>query len=99
MEKRKSERLELSLPVTVSFSGKLSPLSLQTKNISSGGVYIETDCILPPATALSLEIQLTPIDNNQNNKKTFIQLKGQVLRSSAKGMAIQFIDEHRFFRA
>lgn len=99
MEMRKHERLELSLPIAVSFADSFSYLNLYTKNISAGGVYIETPSSLPQSTTLLMEIQVTPKGNNQYNKRTFVKVKGRVLRSDDKGMAIQFLEEQHFFRA
>ena len=74
MERRKSERLELALPVTISFADNLYPIKLVTKDISSGGVFIETDHSLPPSTQVLMEIQLTPLIAHKTNKRTFVKL-------------------------
>ena len=99
MERRKSERLELSLPVTISFADNLYPIKLLTKDISSGGVFIETDHNLPLSTKVLMEIQLTPLIANKTDQLTFVKLKGQVLRATDQGMAIQFLEDQFFFRA
>jgi len=99
LEQRKSERLELSLPVTISKTGIIPPMELETKNISTGGIFIETDSCLPVSTTLTLAIQVTPKGNNSTGNRTFVKLKGRVLRSNDRGIAIQFIEDQFFFRA
>lgn len=99
MERRNSERLELALPITISFADNLYPIKLLTKDISSGGVFIETDQSLPLSTQVLMEIQFTPSITHKTDKQTFVKLKGQVLRTTDKGMAIQFLEDQHFFRA
>lgn len=46
-----------------------------------------------------MEIQLTPSIAHKTDKLTFVKLKGQVLRATDQGMAIQFLEDQFFFRA
>ena len=90
-EKRKQPRASLFLPVQlhVDSAGKLT--NYVTRNISAGGMFIETDSPLPVGTTASLVLHVTSLDMH-------LDVDGWVVRSvceptaseTSPGMAIQF---------
>ncbi len=92
-ERRKSERVAVTLPVQVLEDGAESAKEYESANLSEGGIFIQTDSPLPVFATVTLSFPLSFSDS-------CIHTKGIVLRSIGKatrpqllaGMAIQFID-------
>ncbi len=58
-EKRRARRFELALPVTLMSAGeKESPLTVQSRDISSNGILLECDAELRLGTTLELLVTL-----------------------------------------
>ena len=95
-ERRKLERFQLRLPAEIEVVSRVpglekEKLTLQTDNICSGGAFFHTPTPLPEGTQVKIDMLL-----NFHRLKTIekrrplIKVKGNVLRSEAIGMAIQF---------
>lgn len=90
-ERRDHPRATLSLPVQLRVDGADEVVTYVTRNISSGGLFIETDAPLPIGTTVSLLIHVPSPDGQ-------LQAEGTVVRSAlpaevgegAPGMAIRF---------
>ncbi len=68
-EHRTAARFDTALAVDV------EGLSAQTRNISAGGVYFETDVDLPLGSLLSLSVQFT-----EGGRKHWLACEGTVVR-------------------
>jgi len=70
-------------------------MSNYTVNVSSGGVFIEADDILPVDTALEIKFKLPDNDNiiTCNARVAWTNKPGQLRKDSLPpGMGIQFVD-------
>ena len=94
LERRHMERFFLELPAffTVQSNGNenQSP-EFTTHNICAGGAYFETQNPLSIDTKGIFDIKL-PIKSHQisTKKQSHILVKGKVVRSEKKGMAVSF---------
>jgi len=94
-ERRELERFKLKLPARIEMvSGKPEVgrdiINTETDNISSGGAFFHTLSPLPEGTQVKIDLLL----NFQRlripkNRRPHINVRGNVLRSEATGMAIQ----------
>lgn len=96
MKKRMLQRYNMEVPVTLSFSSakkKQNSLELMTRNICSGGAFLETTSPLPLGTPVNLDLVL-PLEKFKKiqSKKAHIALSGEVIRAEKNGMAICFHD-------
>lgn len=96
-DKRKSRRIQVFLPVDCR-----SPHYLQSKNslnISTGGIFIETDLLETPGTSVELEFMFK-VDDESFEK---VVMRGEVIwvgeskkftshGAKSKGMGIKFIN-------
>ncbi len=95
MEKRRQfERFALELPAKLEVEAtaqKDEPSSLKTSNISAGGAFFHTARPLSEGTKVKLNIILA-IDKLKKltGSQCHIKVKGEVVRSDEKGMAIRF---------
>ena len=90
-ERRLYERLSYPFPVRLeTITNGKQVLKLTTKNISASGTFISTPMFFPEGTRFILE--LTFPNNYQTDKyvKTLNGCKGNLVRSTAQGIAIQF---------
>jgi len=92
-ERRQFERFTLSLPVrleTITLDRK-KILDLETRDISASGTYIPTLTSFPKRTRFIMDLT---IPNNDIKEFKYVKsLKGctgTMVRSTSKGMAIQF---------
>jgi c-di-GMP-binding flagellar brake protein YcgR len=93
-ERRKFERFDLELParVEVETPGQKTELfSLKTSNISAGGAFFHTAQPLSEGTKVQLNlILLVEKLKKLTGYECHIKVKGYVVRSDDKGMAIRF---------
>jgi len=101
MEKRRARRFELALPVTLMSAGeKESPLTVQSRDISSNGILLECDEELRLGTTLELMVTL-PKEITQA-APVRLRCLGRVVRVDRKpqkriGVAVT-IDRYEFMR-
>ena len=95
-EKRKFQRFDLALPARVEVLDQMTIeekplLTLATKNISQGGAFFPTSSPLPEGTEVKVDLVL-PLNGLDKIKedRSYMQVKGRVLRSDPDGMAISF---------
>ncbi len=93
-DKREFERFELAFPATVVTGEKEHKLQLHTKDISAGGVFLNTEEPLKEGTKVTLEIVIS----NETLKKltgyeSCIKVGGTVVRSEGEGIAVSFNDQ------
>jgi len=95
-ERRELERFKLRLPARIEVvSGKpeegIDIINIETDNISSGGAFFHTLSPLPEGTQIKIDIGLNSQKlRTPRNSRSHIKVSGNVLRSEATGMAIQF---------
>ena len=96
--RRNQERLNLNLVATISpvesgSLGEIGTASAVTRDISASGAFLMTSTNLPAGTQLELEVHL-PIDElkplDESGKDIALKAVGHVVRSDAKGVAVQF---------
>jgi hypothetical protein len=92
-ERRKFERFTLPLPVrleTITLNNNKT-LDLETRDISASGTFIDTLTSFPKGTGFIMDFTI-PSDNIKEFKyvKVLRGLTGTMVRSTSKGMAIQF---------
>jgi hypothetical protein len=95
-ERRELERFKLRLPARIEVvsgvpEGGRDIINIETDNICSGGAFFHTLSPLPKGTQVKIDMLL----NFQRlripkNNRPHIKISGNVLRSEATGMAIQF---------
>ena len=92
-ERRMYERFQLSLPARLEMNstGKKEIFELQTRDISAGGVFINTMDQFPEGTRFKLDLTIS----SERIKKltgvnSLIESTGNVVRSTTEGVAIQF---------
>ncbi len=89
------ERYDIPLKALLSFADAPSR-ELTTTNISEGGVYFETDSILPVGTEVYLSIFPTSFNNWQDDQQKIVRLQGKVQRLNDHGVAICFYENYYF---
>ncbi len=88
-------RFDLKVPLTLKFidksSGKEGVVNLRSLNISSSGAFVEPGSQLNTDSLMEIDLDI-PIDqiDTLNNRRSKVSVKGKVVRSSNKGMAISF---------
>jgi len=104
MEKRRQfERFALELPARLEVEAtaqKDEPSSLKTSNISAGGAFFHTERPLSEGTRLRLNIILA-IEKLKKliGSQCHIKVKGEVVRSDEKGMAVRFQRDYSMMSA
>lgn len=100
-DRRALERFKLRLPARIEVVSGIPEMdtpimNIETDNICSGGAYFHTLSPLPKGTPIKIDIVLnsqrlrTPGKNRPR-----IVVSGNVLRSEATGMAIQFYNGYK----
>ena len=92
-EKRKLKRFDLKVPGRVTSGSKIVECSVLTRDISSGGAFVDSPFSLPDGAGVILELILSvkrPVTSTGNSGHTRVTVSGRVLRSDDRGMAIQF---------
>jgi len=87
IEKRLRPRITTDMELIVQHSGKYEWSSL--RNLSGGGVFIETDNPRPPDSTLSMQIRLPGDSETLDIEGRVIWIK-QGSKASAAGMGIEF---------
>ena len=95
MERRMMERYDIPLKALLSFTDAPSR-ELTTTNISEGGVYFETDSVLPIGTEVYLSIFPTSFKNWLNDQQKIVRLQGKIHRRNDHGLAICFYEHYHF---
>ncbi len=95
-ERRRFQRFDFRLPASIevmdSYQGKEKiALSLQTGDVSGGGAFFHTAQSLPKGTRVRVRMVLG--FKSRNGREAFIEVKGKVVRSESRGMAVCF-DKH-----
>ena len=105
-ERRKLERFEFNIPAKIERmpldhrETKEKQLDLLTSDISSGGAYFHTVQPLPEGTDVKIDLIL-PLDKlkllktDSDVQKILIKVKGTIVRSESRGMAIRFDRNYR----
>ncbi len=93
-ERGEFERFDLELPARVEVEApgqKDEPFSLKTSSISTGGAFFHTERPLSEGTRLRLNLILA-IEKLKKltGSQCHISVKGTVVRSEERGMAIRF---------
>jgi len=103
VEKRQQERYSLRAPVHLKKEDGFEQVTegFLTKDISSKGVYIESDnASLVPGEKIHLEVTLT-IDKLKElfdcSEKIILKVDGSVVRSMKEGIAIEFDRKYSIF--
>ncbi|MBA7564396.1 hypothetical protein ES708_06059 [subsurface metagenome] len=93
------ERFPLKLPARIFVNGeggKADFLDVITSDISAGGAFFHTDKPLPVGTEMYVDMVL-PLDELKKieGKRANIKVKGAVIRTGERGMAISFDKKYR----
>lgn len=87
--RRKEERFTLNVPAQL--APKTMPeQTLRSQNISSHGIFFQTDMAYPVGTTMTLTISLDFGDGRAGTVQSNFQVEGAVVRTEPKGMAIAF---------
>ena len=95
-ERRELERFKLRLPARIEVVSGVPQvekdiINIETDNICSGGAFFHTLSPLPEGTQIKIDIVLNSLKlRTPRNRRSHIKVSGNVLRSEATGMAIQF---------
>ncbi|MBW2560606.1 MAG: PilZ domain-containing protein [Deltaproteobacteria bacterium] len=97
--KRKLERFPLKLPAHIVVDGEekeAASLDAITSDISAGGAFFHTGTPLPVGTEMYVDLIL-PLDELKKieGKRAKIKVRGTVIRTGEKGMAISFDRKYR----
>lgn len=97
--KRKLERFPLELPARIFVNGEgkgADCLDAVTCDISAGGAFFHTDTPLPVGTEMYVDLVL-PLDELKKieGKRANIKVRGAVVRTGERGMAISFDKKYR----
>ncbi|MCU7959139.1 MAG: PilZ domain-containing protein [gamma proteobacterium symbiont of Bathyaustriella thionipta] len=85
MLQRLQQRLELSLPVALSWSG-LGIVTGETVNLSAGGAFVRTGGISLP---LHEPLEFTMV-SSRGRKKRLVSLKARVIHQHNQGIGMSF---------
>lgn len=96
-ERRIDSRAPLTLPVRLQIEGTDQVLDFRTRDVSEGGIFIETDSPCPIGTQFKAEVFMPTVNMT-------IEARGTVVRSIPEGsgidgpigMAIRFTDHGDF---
>ena len=88
-EKRKIERFDLKLPVSIKMKGSQVENSY-TKDISSMGVFVQTTNPLETGSQVDLAVKLPFKIDKKECRENIIKVSGKVIRIDTDGMAILF---------
>ena len=92
-ENRSVERFDLDLKAFVSVSddtNESNSLTMQTRDISTNGVYLLTENPLPIGTKVKVDMVLSLDELKKLGGKALIKTSGEVLRTESGGMAVCF---------
>lgn len=93
LDRRKQERFDLEIPVSLQITDakEKEVLSLTSKNVCSGGAFLNTNCPLAIGTSaqVDLTIPLPHLEGIKSNK-VLITVGGESIRIAEDGMALRF---------
>jgi hypothetical protein len=92
-DKRNVERFDLDLKAFVSEfddTDESKSCAMQTRDVSTNGVFLFTDTPLPVGTRVKVDMVLALDELKKIGGKALIKTSGKVLRMEAGGMAICF---------
>ena len=95
-ERRRFHRYDLQLEANISvYQDHMFQKTEKgkTRNISSGGAFIQTSSRYPLGISLYLEVYLPVQSQARNPQVSKIQGQGRVIRNSSQGFAISFDQE------
>ena len=97
-KKRSMERYSLELAAQLSYENvnkKKSSRTLKTRNICSGGAFLETAKPLPMGTHVTLQL-LLPLDklDSIELEQAQVAVSGEVIRIEKAGMAVRFDESY-----
>ena len=95
MEKRTMQRFNLPLRAILSYAHAPAE-DLQTKDISVGGAFFETDKTMPKGTRVFLSIFPLHHEDGRPDLQVVEKIYGEVRRQSNHGMAVCFDRQHHF---
>ena len=102
MEERRFNRrfnLQLTCLLCRSNGDASAPRELVTDNISSGGAYFYTSSPYPVGTRLNIQVMVRRLGNlDANANGSYISICGEVHRTDAVGMAVEFDDQYHIFQ-
>jgi hypothetical protein len=78
-DNRKSQRFQIRLSAEVSFSGKV--FTATTRDLSVGGVCLESDRLLPEGNALTVGLFLV-VDDVEDSTQPPLEMRGKVAWST-----------------
>jgi hypothetical protein len=88
LERRKLERFDLRLPAKIERLSLIKGMhNLLTRNISSGGAFLETTKHLPENSRINVDL-VVPTG-------VLLKITGAVLRSEPSGIAVRFDNEYQ----
>ena len=100
-ERRKLERFELNAPARVllgSGRSKKDEYNLTTRDVSSDGAFLYSSQPLPEGAKVKMELMIS-LDTLQKlvrgKGRARIKVKGKVIRSDEKGIAIRFESSYK----
>lgn len=100
-EKRRLERFDLRAPakvIPIDTGLRRKELSLETRDICSGGAFFHTSHTLPEGTVVDVEVIL-PLDKLEiikaSSKRVHLKVSGKVVRSEASGIAVCFDEDYQ----
>ena len=97
-ERRILERFDLRLRTRISKNENPNQevIELVTRDISSAGLFLETDHSLPVGTEFEIEVLLPLVKKSGGNvATTSIKVNGSTIRSDDKGMAVCFDEDYK----
>ncbi len=92
-ERRQNERLTANLPARLEAitPGRRNVLYLETRDVSAAGAFIYTKEYFPKETRFILNLTIpSDVIKELTDSKRPIECDGSMVRSTSKGMAIQF---------
>ena len=89
VERRKLERFDLRLPAKIEGLGLIKGVhnSLFTRNVSSGGAFVETTKHFPENSRIKVDLAVPT--------GVLVKVTGAVLRSEPTGIAIRFDNKYQ----
>jgi len=97
-ERRQFERFPLTIPARMEMmsSGRKKIFDFETRDISASGAFINTTEHFPEGTRFKLDLTVSSQRIKElTGAKSLIESEGNVVRSTPKGIAIQFDRECR----
>ncbi len=96
-ERRRFERFDFKLSAKIEVTsgrekGK-DTFILPTRDICAGGAFFHTVRSLPEGTQVEIDMVLVPV--GWKGKQAQVEVKGNVVRSEAEGMAISFENHYQ----